>query len=168
MRTKTLLTILLCLSFTFVLAQNEKPYRDAYTLRLPVDGKQFYEQKLEKSPYFVKENILQLYPEEKLFIEVEITKNKITSMKVVKENLNPEKTIKIDFTQSISNRKNEYMKLEIVNPFKKDIEYKALMYILGHDKWIETNVYPVRAKLTGIEMWNDLIITLALSDWKLK
>jgi len=168
MKTRTFLTILLTLSSIFTFAQNDKTNREEYTLKLPVDGKQFYQQKIEKTPYFVKENVLQIYPGEKLFIEVETTKGQITSMKVVKENLNPQKTLIIDFTQTTKGKKSESMMLNIVNPFEKDIVYKAMMFIVGHDKWINTNVYPVRAKLTGIEMWSDVIITLVLSDWELK
>ena len=168
MKTRTFLTILLTLSSVFVIGQNEKTNREEFTLKLLVKGNQFYEQKVDKSPYFVKENVLQIYPGEKLFIEVETTKSQITSMKVVKENLNPQKTIMIEFSQTTKGRKSESMTLKIVNPFDKDLEYKAMMFIVGHDKWINTNVYPVRAKLTSFEMWSDVIITLVLSDWKLK
>jgi len=112
--------------------------------------------------------VLQIYPGEKLFIEVETSKSEITSMRVVKENLNPQKTIMVDFTQTTKGKKSESMMLKIVNPFEKDLEYKAMMFTVGHDKWIDTNVYPVRAKLTSFEMWSDVIITLVLSDWKLK
>lgn len=59
------------------------------------------------------------------------------------------------------------MMLKVVNPFKKDLEYEAMMFIVGHDKWIQTNVLPVRANLTGFETWSDVVITLVLSDWKL-
>ncbi len=168
MRTRTFLTILLCTSFALAFGQNDKAYRDEFTLKLPVNGAQFYEQKVDKSPYFVKENVLQIYPGENLFIEVEKTKTEITSMKVVKENLNPQKTIIVEFTQTTKERKSESMTLKIVNPFDKDLEYKAMMFIVGHDKWIDTNVYPVRAKLTSFEMWSDVIITLVLTDWKFK
>jgi len=168
MRIKLLLTILLSLSFTFTFAQNERTNREEYTLKLPVDGDHFYEQKVKSSPFFVKENVLQIYPGEKLFIEAEITKKEITSMKVVKENLNPERTIEIEFTQTTKDRKSESMMLEVVNPFKKDLEYKAMMFIVGHDKWINTNVLPVKAKLTGYETWSDVIISLVLSEWTLK
>jgi hypothetical protein len=156
------------MSFAFAFSQNEKTTREAFTLKVLVDGDQFYEQKIISSPYFVKENVLQIYPGEKLFIEAEITKKEITSMKVVKENLNPEKTIEIEFSQTTKDRKSESMMLEIVNPFKKDLEYKAMMFIVGHDKWINTNVFPVKAKLIGYETWSDVIISLVLSDWTIK
>lgn len=168
MRIKTLLTITLSLILGLTYAQNEKTNREEFILKLPVDGEQFYEQKVENSPYFVKENVLQIYPGEKLFIEVELKKKEITSMKVVKENLNPENTIEIELTQNTKDRKSESMMLKVVNPFKKDLEYKAMMFIVGHNQWINTNVLPVKSKLTGYETWTDVIITIVLSDWELK
>jgi hypothetical protein len=166
MRTKVIMTILLSISFAFTYAQNEKVNRDGFTLTLPVDGEQYYEQKVVSSPYFVKEKALQIYPGEKLFIEAEIEKEEIISMKVVKENLNPEKTIEVKFTQTVKDGKSEMMMLKVVNPFKKDLEYKAMMFIVGHDKWINTNVIPVKAKLVAYETWPNVIITLVLTDWK--
>ncbi|PCJ64880.1 MAG: hypothetical protein COA58_11440 [Bacteroidetes bacterium] len=168
MNLKTLLTIILSLTLGFTYAQNEKTNREEFVLKLPVDGEQFYEQQVDKSPYFVKENVLQIYPGEKVFVEVELKKKEITSMKVVEKNLNPEKTIEIEFTQNTKDRKSESMMLKIVNPFKKDLEYKAMMFIVGHNQWIDTTVLPVKSKLTGYESWTDIIITIALSDWKLK
>ena len=85
-------------------------------------------------------------------------------MKVVKENLNPEKTIEIKLTQTVKDRKS----VKVATPFKKDLEYKAMMFIVGHDKWINTNVLSVKAKLTGYESWTDVIITLVLTEWKFK
>ncbi len=168
MITKVVLTMMLSLSFAFTYAQNEKEKREEFTLNLPVDGKQYYEQKIESSPYFVNEKVLQIYPGEKIFIEVETGKNEITSMKVVKENLNSKKTIEIEFTQTVKDGKSEMMMLKVINPFNRDLEYKAMMFIIGHDKWISTNVLPVGAKLTGYETWTDVIITLVLADWKFK
>lgn len=168
MKIKLFLLILLCLSYVLTFAQNERPNREDYTLILPVDEEHFFKQEVKSSPFFVKENILQIYPGEKLFIEAHIIKKEIASMKVVKENLNPEKTFEIEFTQIIKDRKNESMMLNIVNPFKKDLEYKAMMFIVGHDKWITTNVLPVKAKLAGYETWPDVIISLVLSGWTFK
>jgi len=116
----------------------------------------------------VKDKILQIYPGEKLYIETETEDDEILSMNVVEENLNSEKTIVIEFSQKVKDRKNEMMMLEIVNPFNKDLEYEAMMFIVGHEKWINTNVLPVKANLTTFEIWSDVIITLVLAEWKLK
>ena len=53
-------------------AQNEKFEREAFKLKVAIDSVNFYQQDILKSPYFVKEKILQIYPSEKVFIETEI------------------------------------------------------------------------------------------------
>lgn len=165
---KILLVFVFSMTSILAFSQNDKPERSNFTLKLPVDTIQFYEQEIKKTPYFVKEKVLQIYPTEKIFIEVELNKTEIISMKTVSENINPDKTITVELIQTIKNKKNESMVLKIVNPFKYELKYKALMYIVGHNKWIPTNVLPVRPKLTNYETWSDIIITLVLSDWEFK
>lgn len=164
---KIIATLFTILCFQFCSAQNLKPQREALTLKLPVDGVRFYEEEIKSSPYFVHENILQIYPSEKLFIEVELQHDSIVSMKTVKENLNPENTIEIEFSQTVKNRKSEMMMLKVKNPFNKKLEYDANMYIVGHSKWVSTSIMPVEPNLIGYETWTDVIISLALNNWKL-
>jgi hypothetical protein len=167
MKTKITLSLLLSSLFILGYSQNDKPERDGFQLKLAVDSINFYEQQVNKMPYFVKEKVLQIYPTEKIFIEVDVNKSEIVSMKTVKENINPKKTITVELTQSTKNRKHELTMLKITNPFKKELKYKAIMYIVGHNKWIPTSTLPVEAKLITYETWDEVIITLVLSDWTL-
>lgn len=168
MKNKIFLTLILSLTTLLVHSQNDKPERASYTLKLPVDSINFYEQEVKSGPYFVADKVLQMYATETIFIEVETKKKEIVSMKTVKENVNPEKTITLALTQTVKNKKSEMMMLKITNPFKYELQYKAQMYIVGHNKWIPTNVFPVKPKLTTYEIWGDVIITLVLSEWILK
>jgi hypothetical protein len=147
-------------------SQNEIKERKPFVLKLAVDNDQFYKMNVEKSNYFVKENILQIYPSEKLNIEVQISNNTISSMKVVKDIINPKTTIQIEFRQNIKNRKSESMMLIVKNPFNKKLIYDAQMYIVGHKKWIQTSIIPIAPNIVGYETWGDIIITLALSKWR--
>jgi hypothetical protein len=153
---------------TFCFAQNEKEYREEFTLKIPVDSVQFYQQEVPKSKYFVKEGTLQIFPGESLYVEAETNGNTITAMKVVKENLNPAKTIEIKFSQSVEGRKHEQMVLEVKNPFDKELSYDAMMYIVGNNNWMKTSIIPIKPKLMNFEMWNDVIITLVLNNWRIK
>ena len=164
---KKIILVLLILNFTSTFSQNEKPNRKEFTLTIPVDGEKYYEQKVVKSPYFVKDDILQIYSGEKIFVEVEIKKKKILSMKVVDKNLNKDKTLIIELSQETKDNKHELMMLIITNPFKYNLEYKAGMFVVGGKNWVNTSVIPVRAKLKAFETWRDPIITLVLNDWKL-
>ncbi|MGH1384672.1 hypothetical protein [Kordia sp.] len=152
----------------FMNAQNEKPDRAPFTLTVAVDTVNYYQQEVPKSPYFVKEKVLQIYPSEKLFIEAEVKADSIYSMKVVKENLNPEKTITLEFIQNVEGKSHAGMMLTVKNPFEKRLTYEALMYINGGSKWISTSIIPIRPKLMNFEMWNDIILSLVLVEWKLE
>lgn len=148
--------------------QDDNAFRKPFKLTLAVDSLRFYEQEIEKSPYFVKDNILQIFPGEKIFVEVETKKNEIVSMKTVSENIHPKKTIEIEFRQKANGKISELMILRVNNPFKKKLSYEAMMYIVGHDKWIKTSILPVGPTISGVETWTDVIVTLVLSDWKLE
>jgi len=101
MKYKIFFTIILSLTTLLVYSQNDKPERNTYTLKLPVDSINFYEQEVKSGPYFVADKVLQMYATETIFIEVESKKSEIISMKTVKENINPEKTITVTLTQTV-------------------------------------------------------------------
>ena len=147
-------------------SQNEKPNREPFTLKLEIDSINYYQQEIQKSPYFVKDNILQIFPSEKINIEVEVENDSIVSMKTVEKIEFPEKTITIDFKQEVKDRKSEMMMLTVKNPFDKIMTYDARMFIVGRDELLTTSIIPIRPKLTNFEMWNDVIITLVLDNWK--
>ncbi|WP_262149767.1 hypothetical protein [Chryseobacterium foetidum] len=149
-------------------AQIDNEFRDEFTLKLPVDSVHFYQQDVKKSKYFVQEGVLQIYPGEKLFVETEDDGTKFTSMKVVKNNRNPAKTIEISFYQDFEGREHQQMILEIKNPFNKSLNYDAMMYVVGQKDWLSTTIIPIKPKLMNFEMWNDVIITLVLSNWRLE
>jgi hypothetical protein len=135
---------------------------------LTVDSLKFYEQDVSYSKYFVKDNVLQIYPGEHLFIEADVVGNEIKSMKVVKENLNPSKTIELEFHQETNDRNHERMILKVSNPFDKELNYDAMMFVVGMSSWMKTSIIPIPPKLMNFELWNDVIITLVLDNWRLK
>ena len=150
---------------------NDLPQRNNFTLHLAVDDTVFYNSEIKASSYILPENTIQLYPGENIFVEVELVRKEIKSMKTVKENLNPAKTIKISFSQETDDtdsRKHRGMMLEIENPFDKKLEYEAQMYLMNHNKWVVTDVLPIQPNLSSYELWNDIIVTIALTGWKFK
>ena len=165
---KQILTILAILVAQNCFAQNVVVNRQPFNLKLPIDGLNIYEEQIAGKPYFVKSKKLQIYPGEKLFIEVEIKKDTIFSMAVVKQNLYPEKTIEVNFSQKVNGKKNEMMILKLTNPFKKSLDCKALVYKAGQKGWKDATIKPVLPKSTGTETWTDVVITMVLDKWKLK
>lgn len=94
---KKILFIILTFTASFCYSQNEIKEREPFVLKLAVDSDQFYQMDVPKSKYFVKENIIQIYPTEKLNIEVEIKNDTIFAMKVVEKIVEPKRTIQIEF-----------------------------------------------------------------------
>jgi hypothetical protein len=101
---KLFITLISILSFTISLAQNLKPTREAFSLKIPVNVEKVYEEDIKITPYFPRPLLLQIYPSEKLVIEVIVKADTIFLIQVVKENLHPEITVEIEFTQNVKNK----------------------------------------------------------------
>ncbi|WP_409417901.1 hypothetical protein [Flavobacterium sp. PS2] len=163
---KKTFTIFAFLLFILCYSQDVKTNRESIKLELIADAENNYSMQVPNSPYFVKEKILQIYPSEKLYIETVIKNDSIYSMEVVNKNVNPKRTIEIEFSQNVTDRTNKQMLLKVTNPFDKKLNYNALMYIVGHDKWIPTSIIPILPNLVNYETWQDTIITLVLENWR--
>ena len=148
---------------TISIAQNN---RKAFTLEIAANETQQYSAEIPESPYFVKEKIIQLYCGEKVFIECEIAGDSIATMKVVESNVNPKKTIEINFTQNAEDRTNISTMLSVKNPFEKKLYYNAIMFTPISQTWKETSIIPIRPKLGSFETWPHAIITLVLEEWR--
>jgi hypothetical protein len=151
--------------FTLTFGQEK---RVAFTLEIAADETHQYSAEIPESPYFVKDKILQMYCGEKLLVECELNKDVISSMKIVKENRNPEKTIEIEFSQNSEERNNISTMLIVKNPFDKALNYNALMFTPISQVWKKTSIIPIQPKLMNFETWPHSIITLVLDEWRLE
>jgi hypothetical protein len=88
-------------------------------------------------------------------------------MHVVTSPKDTNQVIHIELKQYAKGRQHEHMMLYVWNPFDGDLHYEALVYYMQHAKWARTSILPVRSKLGSYETWPDVIVTMALSDWKL-
>ncbi len=127
---RKILVIILTFTVSLCYSQNEIEQREPFSLKLAVDSEQFYEMDVPKSKYFVKEKILQIYPTEKLNIEVEIKSDTIFSMKVVEKVVDPKKTLQIEFLQNVKENKPNGMILKVTNPFDLKLNYNAICILL--------------------------------------
>lgn len=74
----------------------------------------------------------------------------------------------IEFEQTAKDKIHERMTCTIYNPFGKVLHYKAMMNLMKNNRWVRTSVIPVMAELRSIEIWADLITSLALTGFTLK
>ena len=160
-----LIGILACAGFGF---SQEKNLRESFVLNLAVSEDQYYAAELGESPYVLPENTVQVYPGEELDIEADVENDVLVNLKNVGEIKNPEKTLIIKFSQICDGRKHQAMMLSVFNPFEKDLEYSAIIYLLMYGRWVETDVIDIKPNAIGYETWRDIICTIALNGWKLK
>jgi hypothetical protein len=138
---------------------------------LSIDEINYWEWKVPQTPYVFNENYIQFYPGESLFVEADVVDDSIVKLTVVKEIINQDKTIIIDFIQ-VSKKEDErvhdFMMLNVKNPFNKDMEYKANIYLMRYKRWINTSIIPIRAGLESYESWPDIISSIVLYDFVLR
>lgn len=146
-------------------SQNLRPERDAFILKVPRNAKQSFIQQIDKTPYFVEKNTLQLYAHEKVAIEVEIRNDTIFSMTSVSENLHPEKTIEIEFCQTVENHSAKPAILYVKNPFAGKLKYNIIAYFVEESQWVTINKF-ARPRWTSFDSWNKVISSLVLKDWE--
>ena len=93
--------------------------RDSFTFSMPVGKDSFYVSHIPASPFIVGPRILQIFPGETVFIEVEQSNGLITGISSVKENKNPTKTLEISFVQNLENDVHSGMMLKVKNPLSR-------------------------------------------------
>ena len=147
---------------------NDLPRRETFNLNIAVNNDNFYCVEMLSSEIVLPDNSIQIYPGEKLFIEIEYVKNEIKRMKSVKKNLNPGMTLVISFSQKTDGKIHKEMILKMENPFKKKLIYRANMFLMKPNLWEQTSVIPVVPKRISYETWSYIIITLALSGWEFR
>lgn len=165
---KYIISLIFVLQGLFLFAQNDKTHRESFILNLAYDSLSHYEQEVEASAYFVKDQLLQIYATEKIFIEVEFSKGEIRSMKTVKENVYPDKTIEIEFKQEVENESNHFMTLKTKNPFTGELRFDVYIYPVGGKNWEKTSMVPIQPKSMSYEIWYNAISTIAIENWQLK
>jgi hypothetical protein len=158
--------VLIILNLLFLTISFSQEKRKAFTIEIAADETHQYSAEIPESPFFVKEKILQIYCGESLYIECEIDKDSISSMKVVEKNLHPEKTIMIEFTQNSEDRKNITTMLKVKNPFNKKFNYDAYMFTPTSKNWTSTSIIPILPNLMNFETWPHPIVTLILENWR--
>lgn len=106
---------------------------------------------------------ISILPGDELLIEAEVLDgNRIGNFRLVSENKNPSKTIRIAFTQMDS---NHGMMLSVKNPFSSTIKYHLKMMDFSSQPH-QTSSCPVRARGSVYESWPHPIPELILSDMR--
>ncbi|QQO10387.1 hypothetical protein [Breznakiella homolactica] len=149
-------------------AQEQLLIRDSYLLHLAIDNETYWEFDGPEIPYVFEKETIQLFPGEIVNFELIETENEKILLKAVKEVTDEENTIIVDFKQIVKDedtREHNFMMLTVMNPFNRTIVYKAKIFLILYEKWVDTTIIPVREYLSSYEMWPDVIGTIVLYDF---
>jgi hypothetical protein len=141
--------------------------RPAYKLRVFIDENSFYEANIQSTPYVLPDRTIQLYPGERIYVEVDQVDGNFRNLHATTEIKDSSKTLIITFSQLAMGNIHKSMLLKIANPFPDELKYTAKILTL-RKKWISTDVLPVGAGLAGFESWPNVIISIALADFEFK
>jgi hypothetical protein len=134
---------------------------------LAVDKKTFYQEDLKEAPFVLPNKAIQLYPGETVFIQVEQIDGAIKTIKAVKEITDSANTLTISFNQITNGKEHQQMMLKVTNPLPYQLSYKAIIFLMQNKKWVPTEVYPVRAGLSGFESWPEIITSISIGKFVL-
>jgi hypothetical protein len=165
MKAAVIFTIMMMFIALSVSAQDLFPLkRKPYLLTVAVDKKTTYEENLPESNYVLRDQTVQLYPGESLFVEIEQENGIVKNVRAVTENKFPEKTLIISFSQISKKKVHESMMLKIQNPFKYTLKYDAKIYLLNYKNWVNARVLPIQPGLSAYESWAELITSVAIGN----
>ena len=141
----------------------EKPvFRAPFTLKLRIDGAQYYEENFVKVPY-VADNDVYIFSGETFGVNVTITENQLSRITYQR---NPAKAdVEFKFTQ-VKSPNGLMMLLVIRNALKKRVLLDALMTVPGDKVVHETNVLPVGSRHSNTESWPHPIVQLVLRNFR--
>jgi hypothetical protein len=169
MKSILLVPFLVLIAFSDACAQDTSILkRTPYKLTVFVDKKNYYEEDIGAIPYIFPNRTVQMYPGEIIYLEVEQKDGIIRSMTPVKELSKKSSTLVLKFAQNAKNNVHESMMLTIENPFPFELTYESKIFLLKQKQWADTNVYPVKPGISGIEIWPDIITSIALGNWSFK
>lgn len=148
---------------SYAIAENSS-FREPFVLQLPMDDKNYYEQKFEKIP-FVYENTVLLFNNEKFGINIKLSEN--GKFDIVYEKDSEKADVSLSFSQ-ITLDKNLMMMLEIKNNTKKTLTMEGLMTVPSKKGVKPTSIIPISPGLSSFESWPHPIVQLALKNIQLK
>lgn len=139
--------------------------REPGSVRLTLDNGETFETTFAVPLPIVQNEWVSIYPGETVFVEADVSGERLVNLKAVETNRHPEKTLEFKFTQESA---NSSMMLTVKNPFHKFVKYHAAMMLPSADRLLKTSSCPVLGDgRIAFEAWPHAIFQLALFDFRL-
>ena len=146
---------------------NEVPCRPDTEVQMMVDEERFFQTQVYASPY-VYDDIVNILTGEAIFFEADVAPDgRLTNLMYVSNAVHPEKTFEVSFSQNTEGRNHRGMLLHIKSPFDGIVRYRAGISIVGREGILKTSTCPLHKGIPAMEMWQDLILHVVLSDFRI-
>jgi hypothetical protein len=116
---------------------------------------------------FIYSNSILLFLGDSIHVQSNNKGKNLTDFTLITKLKNSSGTISIKFTYDKFG-KNYGSLLKVTNPFSKQLIYKARVRYKPLGKYTETSIFPVEAKIYGMEMWPEKLESIILYDFELK
>lgn len=145
----------------YATSESSPVFRDPFTLKLRVDKDHYYEQRFDKVPYVV-QNDVYLFAGENFGITLDIKENQVSGI-VYQPDLT-KADVWFSFSQSKDLQDGKGMMLIIQNKSKHKLLLDALMTVPGRKDIQKTSIVPIEAGLSDYEAWPHPIVQLVLRN----
>lgn len=132
-------------------------------IRLKRSDGTWYEQTIEHFPGVVQNNGLVVLPGQQIYVEADISGDRLTNFLAVDHVEKPEKTI----VATLGQQDDGGMILSMNHPFKKDVKFDLEILRPGGDNFEETSSLPVQVGIKLTEMWPYPISMMVLKNGRL-
>lgn len=140
--------------------------REAVTVKLQKNYKQEFVQPIAAGPFIVQGNILQLYPKERVYLEVEFDGENLKSITAVPSVQFPERTLDVEFCQVLEFGQSAPTLLYVKNPFGQMLSYHVMANYVNEGQWMGVDKQNKPGQ-TLESRFSKVISSLVLKDWKL-
>ena len=134
------------------------PCRPPTTVRLRLNGKEYFEMEFPKSPY-VADGFINVLAGEELNVEFDEGDGRLSNPRYVKTPAKPERTVSLRLEQTDGGTV-----LRVQNPFGKAIAYDCLIQHYKEQRFRRTSVLPVLGGKMGFEMWPYPVAQVVISN----
>jgi hypothetical protein len=128
-----------------------------------------YKTKLQPPTPVIHGGNVHIYAGQTIYVEADMSKGKLTGLRLVQTLKHPDKTLILRLTQQTKSKEKTSMLLLIYNPFDKNLKYHAHIVSLDDvdDSGNKTITCPVKVKNTAAEIWPNPLVQVILKDFKL-
>ena len=146
----------------------EVPCRPDTDVQLMVDNDRFFESTVHGSPY-VYDGLVSVLAGEEIHVEGNLdASGKVVDLHYVPAVVHPSRTITIAFAQTAEGRIHKSMIMKISSGFEGTIRYSAGIMPAGSTDVFGTSTCPIRSGVPVMEMWQDLLMSVHLTDFHIE